>query len=572
MAPAGKPSEDTMEDRHEHTPDENEIERGDEPTEERAADETVAQGPDEPAAAEPGDPGAGEEEPTKDEQPVAAEEEAAAGEPVDDEPAAEEPTADEVTAEQPSDDEPAGEPTAEQPSDAEPTAEESAAEEPAASGATPDETTAEQATPAEPATVEASAGDPTAEQPRTTGGPEDPRGPQAPPTEPATQPLGAGGAGTGGPTGGGPTAGPPPKRLLRARSDRVLGGVCAGLGRYFNTDPVFFRIGAIVLTLIGGAGLLLYLAALLLIPQEDPSGAMAVDGGSVDGRSRGLVIAGVVILLLVAWPFLLGGGIIAGGILIPLAFLVATGVVVWWLVSGEGPSGDAKDIARRAALGIGLLVLCCLVAFGGAWAAAAGGEAIVAALVIAAGIAIVAGAFLKPVRWLILPALALGLSAGAVSAAGIDLDGGVGDRTYRPTSTVDLRDRYELGMGELTVDLSETDLPGGDTPLELDLGVGAARLIVPDDVCVATRAELGAGYAGVFDADSDGIDVDYEELDNAPAGTSRLVVDAQIGVGELLIGHSTSDFGTYEAGLDRDFDHVDRGADRGINSACEPTG
>jgi phage shock protein PspC (stress-responsive transcriptional regulator) len=551
MAPAGKPSEDTMEDRHEHTPDENEIERGDEPTEERAADETVAQGPEEPAAAEPGDPGAGEEESTKDEQPVAAEE-AAAGEPAGDEPAAEEPTADEPTAEQPSEDEP----TAEQP----------AAEEPAAGEATPDEPTAEQATPAEP--VEASAGDPTAEQPRTTDGPEDPRGPQAPPTEP----LGAGGAGAGGPTGGGPTAAPPPKRLLRARSNRVLGGVCAGLGRYFNTDPVFFRIGAIVLTLIGGAGVLLYLAALLLIPQEDASGAMAVDGGSVDGRSRGLVIAGVVILLLVAWPFLLGGGIIAGGILIPLAFLVATGVVVWWLVSGEGPSGDAKDIARRAALGIGLLILCCLVAFGGAWAAAAGGEAIVAALVIAAGIAIVAGAFLKPVRWLILPAIALGLSAGAVSAAGIDLDGGVGDRTYRPTSTVDLRDRYELGMGKLTVDLSETDLPGGDTPLELDLGVGAARLIVPDDVCVATRAEIGMGYAGVFDADSDGIDVDYDEQENAPAGTSRLVVDAEIGVGELLIGHSTSDFGTYEAGLDRDFDHVDNGADRGINSACEPTG
>jgi hypothetical protein len=178
----------------------------------------------------------------------------------------------------------------------------------------------------------------------------------------------------------------------------------------------------------------------------------------------------------------------------------------------------------------------------------------------------------KPVRWLILPAIALALSAGAVSAAGIDLDGGVGDRDYQPTSMVDLRDRYELGIGELTVDLSETDLPAGDIPLQLDLGVGAARLIVPDDVCVATTADIGMGYAGVFDADSEGIDVDYDERDNAPAGTSRLVVDAEIGVGELLIGHSTSDFGTYEAGLGPDNDHVDSGADRGINSACEPSG
>ena len=34
-----------------------------------------------------------------------------------------------------------------------------------------------------------------------------------------------------------------PRRLLRSREDRVIGGVCGGLGRYFNIDPVLFRIG-----------------------------------------------------------------------------------------------------------------------------------------------------------------------------------------------------------------------------------------------------------------------------------------------------------------------------------------
>ena len=433
----------------------------------------------------------------------------------------------------------------------------------------------------EPAEDDAAGEEPTVEQPQAAAGPEDPRGPQAPAHEAPTQPLG-GGAGPGGPggggaasgpTGGGPAGAPPPRRLLRSRDNRVLGGVCAGLGRYFNTDPVFFRIGAIVLTLIGGAGVLLYLAALLLIPNDDSAAATAVDGSSVDGRNRGLVIAGVVLLLIVAWPFLLGGGLILGGVLVPLAFLVAAGVLVWWLVSGEGPSGDAKDIARRAALGIGLLVLCGLVAFGGAWAAAAGGEAIVAGLVIAAGVAIVAGAFLKPVRWLILPALALALSAGAVSAAGIDLDGGVGERDYRPASVTDLRDRYELGIGKLTVDLRDTELPPGDTPVELDVGMGSARLIVPDDVCVATSAEIGVGYAGVFDSDNDGIDVDYDEWHTPPAGTSRLVVDADIGVGELLIGHSSSALAAEETGFDRgDFHDWESNPERGTNSACERTG
>jgi phage shock protein PspC (stress-responsive transcriptional regulator) len=461
------------------------------------------------------------------------------------------------------------EPTAERPAD-EPTAEGPAAK------PEPDETEG----PAdEAATVEQqpTAEVPTAEQPQAAAGPEDPRGPQAPagdetPTEPMA--AGAGAGAGGGAAGGGPSAAPPPRRLLRVQQDRVLGGVCAGLGRYFNTDPVFFRIGAIVLTLIGGAGVLLYLAALLLIPKETDVAPAAVDGASVDGRSRGLVIAGVVVLLIIAWPFLLGGGLILGGVLVPLAFLVAAGVLVWWLVSGEGPSGDAKDIARRAALGIGLLLLCGLVAFGGAWAAAAGGEAIVAGLVIAAGVAIVAGAFLKPVRWLILPALALALSAGAVSAAGIDLDGGVGERDYRPAAVTDLRDRYELGMGKLTVDLRDTELPPGDTPLGLDVGVGSARLIVPDDVCVTTEAEVGIGFAGVFDTENDGIDVDYDEFHTPPAGTSRLVVDADIGVGELLIGQSTSALAAEE---DNAFDRGEihdwgSNPDRGTNSACERTG
>ena len=81
-------------------------------------------------------------------------------------------------------------------------------------------------------------------------------------------------------------------------------------------------------------------------------------------------------------------------ILIPLAFLVAIGVVVWWLVAGEGPSGDAGDIARRAALGIGVLIGCAVIALCGAWAAAAGGDTVVAILVIGAGAAVLAGAFL----------------------------------------------------------------------------------------------------------------------------------------------------------------------------------
>ena len=251
------------------------------------------------------------------------------------------------------------------------------------------------------------------------------------------------------------------------------------------------------------------------------------------------MIGGVVLLLCVSWPFLLGGGILVAGLGIPLALLVGAGVLVWWFVSGEGPSGDARDILRRAALGVGILIVCGLIAIGGAWAAAAGGETVVAIAVIAAGVAILLGAFAAgPVARA--PAVALALSAGMVQAAGVDLDGGVGDRDYRPSSAADLQDEYQLGIGQLIVDLRQTDLPPGDVAMKVDLGVGEARVIVPEGVCVATKAHVGVGEARTFERHSEGIDVDVDDQPGARPTRTRLLVDADVGVGSLRVGHSPS--------------------------------
>jgi phage shock protein PspC (stress-responsive transcriptional regulator) len=383
--------------------------------------------------------------------------------------------------------------------------------------------------------------------------PPDSHGPQAPSSEGPQPPAG--------------DASAEGRRIKRSRQDRVIGGVCGGLGRYFNTDPIFFRIGAIALTFLGGAGVLLYLAALLLMPAEDTGAAPLAAGG--EGRNRGLVIAGVVVILLLAWPFLLGGGVLFAGLLIPLAILVGAGVLVWWLVSGEGPSGEPKDIARRAALGIAVLIACAIVALGGAFAAAAGPDWLVALLVIAAGAAIVAGAFLRPVRWLVLPAIALALAAGTVSAAGFDLDGGVGDRDYRPASATDLEDRYELGMGDLVIDLRDTDLPSGDVPLQLDVGMGQARVLVPEDVCVATSADVGMGNVSLFGRDHGGIDVDFEDEPDADADSTRLMLRADVGLGELRVSHN--DFGN-DHGPDFNGDADEFGLRDSGNSACATTG
>jgi len=58
------------------------------------------------------------------------------------------------------------------------------------------------------------------------------------------------------------------KRILRSRTNRMLAGVCQGIGTYFNLDPTIVRILWIVFTLMGGAGLLAYLICWIVIPEE----------------------------------------------------------------------------------------------------------------------------------------------------------------------------------------------------------------------------------------------------------------------------------------------------------------
>src|SRR3954464_9469212 len=93
-----------------------------------------------------------------------------------------------------------------------------------------------------------------------------------------------------------PPADPPPvpRRLTRSSSDKVLAGVAGGLGRYFDIDPIIFRIGFVVLTVAGGAGVLASLAAWVLVP-EDP-----VPGQAPTDRSRAATIAGAAVLALAA--------------------------------------------------------------------------------------------------------------------------------------------------------------------------------------------------------------------------------------------------------------------------------
>jgi phage shock protein PspC (stress-responsive transcriptional regulator) len=69
--------------------------------------------------------------------------------------------------------------------------------------------------------------------------------------------------------------GPDRPALRRPYQDRMLAGVAAGLARYFGVDPIIVRIAFVVLTVVGGAGIPLYLAGLLLIPEEGSNQSIA---------------------------------------------------------------------------------------------------------------------------------------------------------------------------------------------------------------------------------------------------------------------------------------------------------
>ncbi|WP_422743736.1 PspC domain-containing protein [Micromonospora sp. WMMD754] len=143
------------------------------------------------------------------------------------------------------------------------------------------------------------------------------------------------------PPGGAPFADPPPGGyapppgaagfttrygLVRPREGRYLAGVCAAIGRATNTDPVLWRVLLAVLGFFGGIGILVYVAAWLIIPGEGDT-ASPVESMLGRGRSSMSPITVIVLGLVVAVGFayvvtdgfraiLLGAVILVGGALL----------------------------------------------------------------------------------------------------------------------------------------------------------------------------------------------------------------------------------------------------------------
>src|SRR5579884_877611 len=100
------------------------------------------------------------------------------------------------------------------------------------------------------------------------------------------------------------------KTLIRPKDGRWLGGVAEGLGRYFDLSPTIYRIAFVALAFAGGTGVVLYLAAWLVVPEEGADESIAAaELKKHRGHPRrllGFALVGAVLLAVLSsihvWP------------------------------------------------------------------------------------------------------------------------------------------------------------------------------------------------------------------------------------------------------------------------------
>lgn len=363
------------------------------------------------------------------------------------------------------------------------------------------------------------------------------------------------------------------RRLVRPADDRVIAGVSSGLARYFDMNPLIYRVAFAALILFGGAGLVLYAAAWLVIPDERREESL-VGEAIRDHRSRPWLVIGVG---LVSLGLLLGiaeSGFWPDAGDVWLAALAVGLAIVWWQVreeqpgvweprepspGGATPTGDAAEAgdtttmearpggapppSRRRRFPIFLPTLGIVIAAVGVlgileltdvvdvdWTLALAGG------VVLIGLAVAVGAFFGATG--ALAALGVALAALMIVAVTLDLPlrGPIGEVTERPATASELEREYEVSIGRLELDLRDVDLPRGATRVDASVGVGELVVQVPSDTRVVVNAEVGAGGSHVFGQQEDGWDVSQTRVFEGPAvGDSTLILDTEVGVGDLEV-------------------------------------
>ncbi len=357
-------------------------------------------------------------------------------------------------------------------------------------------------------------------------------------------------------------------RIRRTRgADRKVAGVAGGLARHLDIDPIILRVAFVVLVFFGGAGLLLYGACWLLLPEDDSASAPL----SLDDRNRSiaLIVVGAISVLFVLadtvgqfgfpWP----GAVAALVVFLVLIFLdrdrnaapsappvphVPDPVTGTFTSAAPGTPVPVpptyvprpRNPRRRgpilfwftmalAVLGVGVLGILDLAG------APVADPAYPAMVVGTCGVMLLVGAFYGRAGGLILIGLvaALVLSVATIAQR---VDGA--DITRRPLVAADVPSSLDTSAGEIILDLSDVaDLAALDgKQVTLDADIGRIEVIVPEGLSVRVDAVVdGPGHIELFGDERGGIEIDDQVRHDAGPGTPEISIDAEISVGEIQI-------------------------------------
>lgn len=389
------------------------------------------------------------------------------------------------------------------------------------------------------------------------------------------------------------TTPPGPRALRRSTADGVIGGVASGIARYLQVDPIVIRIGFVLSLALGGVGLLAYLAAWMLVP--DQNGAVELDSARrFTGSSEDLVrIGGLVLVFLAASIFLHNWWAWTGEVLFPLLLI---GLGGWLLLrprpdaaptgtemtetaspttdatpeaaptGGGGPWGTTpyvpapppgaviappppvtrekrrKEPPTGPPVGrvTGALVVLTIGALG--LASAAGADVSLRAVLVAClgitGAGLVVGAFTGRARGLIPLGIALLTWISLTSILDVPFTGGMGERRHDPDVLADIEPVYRLGIGEMVIDLTELDpneLRGERIEIEASIAMGALEVILPDSVTITGHARAQLGDVQAFGDGEEGGDAEIELERAGTEGAGIVDLDLEVGLGEVRV-------------------------------------
>lgn len=385
-----------------------------------------------------------------------------------------------------------------------------------------------------------------------------------------------------------------PRRLRRRTTERVIGGVAGGIADYLNIDPLLPRVAFAALMIFGGAGLVLYVVAWLLIPAAGRGDSIAQDWFARlvarVGGIRTAILAILAVILGGAWlvaqlePCAVpldshGPGYCGQRLdwLIPIAVIAAGIVVLRWragptpppTMNGRAPDGGAPTptvdwhaaietaaaatsrtadaIAGSGALiprpgsRLGWYVLAAaLVAVGLLGVVANAPELDVAlgqyfgAALGVLGIGLVAGAWWGRARLLILLGLFVLPVAATAAFLNVPLDGGFADQAFQPKTVGELRSDYRLAGGEIRLDLAALPAGGGPIVLNVSVGVGLLVVIVPEDARLTLDARVSGGRLSLFGNRQIGTGL-ADRIERLTGTGPELVLRLDAGIGEVIV-------------------------------------